>query len=197
MRKPSLITDHLITSWIASRKPCILCFMSPARNHLAGSAPRVHFLLTADRLPKVARITARGERRGIGPWEARVPAVPLAPRLSPRKVARRPRHFLLYNHCHARAPGMQHPNLWTWRHDWFTARPEPSSYAFIHRLSFLSDQIMKRLSQNFTTKMWCQIWFYTQYWDVLALPSRFVIEYHCSKKYMLVACLERIHSLKI
>lgn len=38
-----------------------------------------------------------GERLGIGPWEERVPAVPLAPRLSPSKVVARPRHFLLYN----------------------------------------------------------------------------------------------------
>lgn len=78
-----------------------------------------------NRLPKVDRYNGTSERRGIGwigPWEERVPAVPLAPRLSPRKVAPRPRHFLLYNRYHAPklsaalSNGMRHPNLWRWRH---------------------------------------------------------------------------------
>lgn len=58
------------------------------------------FSLTSNRLPKVLRAhNGMGRRaRGAGsPWEERVPAVPLTTRLSPSKVAPRPRHFLLYN----------------------------------------------------------------------------------------------------
>lgn len=73
--------------------------LNPLNWHRSKSVPSAFFSLTSNRLPKVARAHngMAGERRGIGPWEERVPAVPLAPRLSPSKVAARPRHFLLYN----------------------------------------------------------------------------------------------------